>query len=343
MRILFVTNEYPTDDVPGASPCVRQQQLAIEALGYDVDVFIIDRMASKLNYLKAALRIFWLSQIRHRYDIIHAHYGYICGLAARMQYRAPVVVTFRGSDVLRERERLVSRLLAGTVDQSIVMTEQMRQLLGRSNALTIPYGIDLELFKPGPQSEARRASGLPPDPPLILFPYNPQRMIKRFYLVEQAAAILGKEFPELRVIAIHQQPHEQVARYMNACDAMVLTSLREGAPVAIREAMACNLPIVSVDAGDVAAVIQGTDDCYIVRPDPEDIAAKLALVLRARRRTNGRRMAETMGLLPAAASVAAIYDELARKKSQRVPLTEKMRSRMKHWLRSASDQMKERL
>src|SRR5690606_18956966 len=150
---------------------------------------------------------------------------------------------------------------------------------------------------------------------LILFPYDPQRALKRFYLVEQAAAILKQEFPDLQVVAIHQQPHEQVARYMNACDAMALVSTREGAPMAIREAMACNLPTVSWDVGDVASVTRGTEGCYIVQPDPEDIAAEMALILRSRRRSNGRRVAETMGLLPTAAKVAAIYDRLVRQEA----------------------------
>lgn len=322
MRILFVTNEYPTEDIPGAGPCIRQQQHALEALGYDVDVLYIDRMASKLNYLKAALRVFWLAQIKRRYDVIHAHYGYICALTARMQFRIPVVVTFRGSDVLRNREKPLSWLLARMIDRSIVMTEEMKQALGRRNALVLPYGIDLDLFKPHSQAEARRELGLPPDAPLILFPYDPQRALKRFYLVEQAAAILKQEFPDLQVVAIHQQPHEQVARYMNACDAMALVSTREGAPMAIREAMACNLPIVSVDVGDVASVIKGTEGCYIVQPDPEDIAAKMALILRSRRRSNGRRVAETMGLLPTAAKVAAIYNRLVRQEAQHGLFTE---------------------
>ena len=323
MRILFVTNEYPTEDIPGAGPCIRQQQHALEALGYDVDVLYIDRMASKLNYLKAALRVFWLAQIKRHYDVIHAHYGYICALAARMQFRTPVVVTFRGSDVLRMREKPLSWLIARTIGQSIVMTEEMKQALGRSDALVLPYGIDLDLFRPCPQDEARRELGLPPDAPLILFPYDPQRLLKRFYLVEQAAAILKEEFPDLQVVAIHQEPHDRVARYMNACDAMALMSIREGAPVAIREAMACNLPIVSVDVGDVASVIRGTEGCYIVQPDPEDIAAKMALILRSRRRSNGRRVAEKMGLLPTAEKVAAVYGRLVREEAQHVAFTEK--------------------
>jgi hypothetical protein len=174
----------------------------------------------------------------------------------------------------------------------------------------IPYGIDLDLFRPRAQAEARRELGLPLQTPLVLFPYDPQRPEKRYDLVEQAAAILADEFPDLRVLAIYDQPHGSVASYMNACDAMVLASDHEGAPVAVREAMACNLPVVSVDVGDVADVIRDTEGCYVCRQSPDDIAAKLAQVLRARARTDGRRAVSGLSTRKAALDVAAIYQEL---------------------------------
>jgi glycosyltransferase involved in cell wall biosynthesis len=284
-------------------------------------VLFIDKNKSNLNYLKAALTVFWNAQIRHRYQIIHAHYGFYCALTARMQWRIPVVVTFRGSDVMWERERPISRFVANHSYQSIVMTDEMKQQLGREDALIIPYGIDLEMFKPVPQADARRKLNLPPDAPLILFPYDPGRSLKRFDLVEQAAEILKAEFPDVQVLAVHNEPHENIAAYMNACDVMVLTSKREGAPVAIREAMACNMPIVSVDVGDVAEVINGTEGCYLVKHDAADIAEKLAWVLRSRQRTNGRLAAQKMSLDQSAAQVAAIYTDIVQSLYKTAPAT----------------------
>lgn len=309
MRILFVTNRYPTNETPGSSPCIEQQRRDIQRLGHDVDVLFINGEKSKVNYLKAMWRVFWASQVRNQYDLIHAHYGY-CGFVARFQFRCPVIVTFRGSDVLSRRERLVSRLVARCVDRTIVMTEEMKRLLGRDDAHVIPYGIDLDLFKPCVQAEARRELGLSLETPLVLFPYDPKRTLKRFDLVEQAVAILKGEFPGIQVLAIYDRLHESVASYMNACDAMVLTSDREGAPVAIREAMACNLSIVSVDVGDVADIIRDTEGCYICRQTPDDIAAKLAQVLKARKRTNGRLAVSGLDTSKATVDVAAVYQEL---------------------------------
>jgi glycosyltransferase involved in cell wall biosynthesis len=145
---------------------------------------------------------------------------------------------------------------------------------------------------------------------LVLFPYDPKRAEKRFDLVEQAVAILRRQYPDVQVLAVYGKPHESVASYMNACDALVLASDHEGAPVAIREAMACNLPVVSVDAGDVADIIRDTEGCHICRQTPDDIAAKLAKVLRARERTDGRRAVWGLGTSKAALDVAAVYREL---------------------------------
>jgi teichuronic acid biosynthesis glycosyltransferase TuaC len=312
MRVLFVTNTYPTIESPGASPCIEQQKSALENLGFDVDVLFFDGPKNRLNYLKAMAQIFWVTQIRNQYDLIHAHYGY-SGVVARMQFRCPVIVTFRGSDVLSPRERPISRLVAASVDRVIVMTEEMKQILGRKDAQVIPYGIDLTYFKPCPQAAARQELGLPSKVPLILFPYDPQRRGKRFDLVKQAVTILSKEYPDIQVLTIFDKPNKTVATYMNACDAMALTSDTEGAPVAIREAMACNLPIVSVDVGDVAKVICNTESCYLCDKTPDAIAANLAQVLKAGKRTNGRVAAAQFDLSKNALDIAAIYQGLFKK------------------------------
>lgn len=309
MRILFVTNHHPTAETPGNSPCVEQQRQALQRLGYKVDVLFINGEKTRLNYLKGMWSVFWNVQIRNKYDLVHAHYGY-CGYVARTQLRRPVVVTFRGSDVFAKYERPLSRWIARYVNQTIVMTGQMKKVLGQASAQVIPYGIDFELFKPMALPEARQVLGLPLAAPLILFPYEPARPMKRYDLVEQAVERLKDQFPEVQLVCIYDKPHAVVAQYMNACDALVLASDWEGAPVAIREAMACNLPVVSVDVGDAAQIIGKTEGCYICQKTPADIAAKLSNVLQARKRTEGRTAVLDLDLNKSAADVAVIYQKL---------------------------------
>jgi teichuronic acid biosynthesis glycosyltransferase TuaC len=74
---------------------------------------------------------------------------------------------------------------------------------------------------------------------------------------------------------------------MNACDALVLVSDREGAPMAVREALACGLPVVATDVGDVRAVLDGVDGCRVCAQDPREVARGLATVLARGRRLDG--------------------------------------------------------
>jgi glycosyltransferase involved in cell wall biosynthesis len=198
-----------------------------------------------------------------------------------------VVVTFRGSDLLDPAERRVSRVLARTIDGAVVMTEEMRRVVGRHDALVLPYGIDTELFRPSDRDGARRSLGLDPDRPLILFPYDPGRPEKRFDLVREALDLVRRQLPAAAVLAVHSRPQAELARYMNACDALVLASDTEGSPVAVREALACGLPVVSADVGDVARVLAGLEVGGVVERNPAALAAGLLAVLCPGRRVDG--------------------------------------------------------
>ena len=310
MKILFVTNRYPTTERPGDSPCIAQQRQALERLGYEVDLLYIDSQNNRGNYLKAAWLIFWKIQICRQYDIVHAHYGQYCGLVASLQLARPTVITFRGSDILYHRELPISRWAAKLANRLIVMSQQMKTVLGQESAEIIPYGIDLERFRPLERDVSRQKLSLDRDAPILLFPYDPARKIKRFSLATAAVEILKLEFPNIQLIAIHERPYEHIPLYMNACDALIMTSRSEGAPVAIREAMACNLPIASVDVGDVASVVGKTDNCAIVDAEPETIANSISKILRTGRRSNGRDLAAEMSVSSFAGSVAKIYEQL---------------------------------
>ena len=314
MKILFVSNRYPTIENPGDSPCIAQQRQALERFGYEIDLLYIDSQKSKLNYLKSVWLIFWKIQVCRQYDIVHAHYGQYCGLVACLQFTRPTIITFRGSDILYHRELPISRWAARLASHLIVMSQQMKTVLGQESAEVIPYGIDLERFRPLARDESRLKLSLSSDAPILLFPYDPARKIKRYSLATAAVEILKLEFPNIELIAIHDRPYEDIPLYMNACDVLVMTSQSEGAPVAVREAMACNLPIVSVDVGDVASVIGTTDNCAIVDTEPEVIANSIAEILRTGKRSNGRNSATEMSVRTFAQSVANIYEQVGTRK-----------------------------
>jgi teichuronic acid biosynthesis glycosyltransferase TuaC len=125
-------------------------------------------------------------------------------------------------------------------------------------------------------------------------------------------ALVKQELPEAELILLTRQPHEVVPAYMSACDALVLASRVEGSPMVIKEAMASNLPIVSVRVGDVPEIIGDTPGCALAERDPADIARKLLAILRAPRRTAGRARIEHLRQDRIARRVLEVYERAIR-------------------------------
>lgn len=294
----MITSEWPTPDHPERVPFIVQQANYLRRAGLEIEVFAFRGKKNPVNYAKAWLRL------RDQYDItsfdlVHAQFGQ-SGLLA-LPSKAPVVVTFHGSDLqgyLGSNNRytragkilkFLNQNVAKYAHENIVVSEHLLKHLPPGLSVhVIPCGVDFNLFQPGLQSDARETLGLPREKYLVLFGANPQNRIKRYYLAKKAVDLLVTQF-EVDLIPLCNVPHKSVPLYMNACDALVLTSKHEGSPTVVKEALACNLPVVAVDVGDVRQRIGNIEGCFLCPDDsPETIAGRLALVLRSRRRIHGR-------------------------------------------------------
>lgn len=317
----MVTNMYPTADNPAYGAFIKSQIDSIAAAGHDVEVLFIDGRESRWNYVTAVAKLRRMLR-GGRYDLVHAHYG-LSGMVARAQRRCPVVVSFCGDDLLgtpngRGGITLKSRalawlgqLLARSADGVILKSEQMRERLvfssAKNSAAVIPNGVDLELFRPMDRDAAREELGLDPDGHYVLFPSPPHERVKRFDLAEAALAAARQTCPDLEMRVLYGQPQRVVPVYMNACDVMLLTSDSEGSPNVVKEAMACNLPVVTVDAGDAGRVIEGTRHCHLARREAGDLADNMILVLAAGERSDGRTRVGHLGLGAVAERVLDVY------------------------------------
>jgi len=156
----------------------------------------------------------------------------------------------------------------------------------------VPSGLDLELFRPQPRDQVRTALGLSLQERLVLFVGNPALARKRFALAQAAVAALRPRQPT-RLIVGWEMQHRQIADLMSACDALIVTSMQEGSPNSVKEALACNLPVVSVAVGDVALRLKGVAGCELCHNDRvETLAAALGRVLERRERIQGRSAVE---------------------------------------------------
>lgn len=290
LRVLMITSEWPTAELPNSAPFIVRQVEFLRRAGVDVDVFHFRGAKNPLNYLQAWRRA------RHRlannsYDLVHAQWGQSALLA--LPKTLPLVVTFRGDDLLGIVGddgryicagwilRRLSQLVALCADAVILVAEHMRRYMPPSVPVhVIPSGVDFEAFQCVSQDESRRRLGLPLSKRLILFVGNPAEVRKRYWLAQRAVEILNTSV-RARLVVAWDVARRDIPVFMNACDALVFTSMHEGSPNVVKEALACNLPVVSVPVGDVGVRLKGIDGCEVCVDDrPETIAESLKRVVR---------------------------------------------------------------
>ena len=186
-----------------------------------------------------------------------------------------MVVSLHGSDALVGWiEPLISRVVCALADATIVVSKAIAQ---RIPGTVIPCGVDLALFQPKPRTAARQRLGLLPACKYILFPFDPARRVKRFDIASGTIKELAARNVELLTVSnVH---YTEMPWYYSAADAMILCSDSEGSPTSVKEALACNLPVVSTDVGDVREIVRGIAGTEIVEQSPVSLAAGLRRVL----------------------------------------------------------------
>jgi teichuronic acid biosynthesis glycosyltransferase TuaC len=308
IRVLVLTNMYPTQPEPHFGCFVKDQVDDLRRLGVDVSVLSFDGRFHKRRYLAAASRLRRALR-RERYDIVHAHYG-LSGALASLQLATPVVTTFHGTDAWVPWQRRVSWLVARRT-QPIAVAPTIAASLGVRDAPVIPCAVDLDVFSPIDRAEARRALGWPTAGACVLFPAarNDRAKVtnKRVDVFDMMIEHLRRTAPDVLAASLDGLSREEVALAMNAADVSVITSMSEGAPVVVKESLACRTPVVSVAVGDVSAVVAGLPGCAIVPRDPEALAKAVGRALQADRDLRLREPMHAYGRQPIAERVLGVY------------------------------------
>ena len=243
-------------------------------------------------------------------DIVHAHYGF-SGLLANLQRKVPVITTFHGSDINLITNRPFSVLTSLLSKSSIFISQKLsRKLIIKGRSAIIPSGVDLDLFFPVDKVESRKQLGLPIHEKLVLFVGSFDNRIKNYPLAKAATDSLNN----VRLIEMKGYKRKEVALLMNACDVALLTSIHEGSPQFIKEALACNRPIVSTDVGDVRILMENVEGCFIAKPDSVDIAGKISQAMHFENAPNGRQRIIDLGLElnTIAAKIIDVYHSVLR-------------------------------
>jgi len=320
LSVLVVTSEWPTASQPLLVPFIVQQVRYLRAAGVEVEVLPFRGARHPGKYARAWRDV----QRRIRsgdHDLVHAQFGQAGALAA-FPKRRPLVVTYHGDDLegivgddgrylwLGRVLRRISQAVALRADATVAVSRHLVRYLPRPPDAIIPTGIDFEKFRPMPMAEAREQLGLPQGRKLVLFPANPKETRKRYGLARQAVGMV----PRADLVVAWGVPHGDVPVYMNACDVLVQTSMHEGSPTVVKEALACDMPVVSVDVGDVRERLGGVEGCVVCADDrPETIAAALGMVLERGGRVRGREAVAQLEESVLTARLLEVYETALRR------------------------------
>jgi glycosyltransferase involved in cell wall biosynthesis len=286
MKVLVVTNLSPDAATPQRGRWVVDQVEAIRAEGVEVEMFGFP--LGRRQYLPAVRRLRRLLR-ESSFDLVHAHYG-LPGWCARLAGARPLVVTFHGTDVRHRTVGPLSRRLAPGLDlcagvsRALFAAEGGRaglpRPLGRSAVL--PCGPDLGRFRPLARLDARRELGLDAGTRYLLFPANPSRPEKRYDRAAELAAAAGAELLTGGSIEPDRMP-----LWLNAADAVLVTSDNEGFGLVALEALACRVPVLSTPVGIAPHALGAVRGCLVA---PFDVDRWLA-VLRPHLRDGDPRVA----------------------------------------------------
>lgn len=293
MKVLFVSSGNATS---GISPIIKNQGESLKQAGIELEYFPIKGKGLK-GYLKNIIKLKKFLK-NEDFDIIHAHYS-LTSFVATLAGAKPLIVSLMGSDVKEKKWVLLLIYFFKRFfwKKTIVKSEEMASIIGQNNVHVIPNGVNLEWFKPIAKEEAKSKVNLDINKKYILFAANPDRPEKNFSLAFNAYNRINAKNIEL--IYLKNLSHDQIPYYINSSEIVILSSLWEGSPNVIKEAIACNTPIVSTDVGDVKWIIGNTEGCFISSFEPEamkDEIEKAFEFARVKEKTKGRERIIELGL-----------------------------------------------
>ena len=304
MRILIVASGN-SDQI---SPFVKEQAQSLVKKGVVIDFFLI-KGKGLFGYLRNYLYL--LDKLKNnKYDILHAHYG-LSGLLATMQLSVPVIITFHGSDVNIEKNYIFSRIASRLSTVNIFVHQKLSEKLKvyREPLNIIPCGVNDDLFYPIPKSEAKIKLGWKTETRYVLFSSAFDNKIKNVSLANSALS----QIDNLQLVELKGYKKEQINLLLNASDLLLVTSISETGPIIVKEALACNCPIVSTDVGDVKKLINNISNCYMTSYEVNDVIKKINLVFMNNKRTNGRKVIKDFTLDKIAVKILPIYKNVLKK------------------------------
>ncbi len=275
MNVLFIyRSKYGKEDI-----LIKRQIQSLEKKSSSIRIF---KLQLKGNSVTAYLYLFLelpLKILKLKPKILHAHYGltvlFVLSLKKIYLLKIPLVASFMGADILGDKvsenkisftSKIIKKFCLrylNHIDSIIVKSYEMKSEASKftnKEIFVIPNGVDTDDFYPIDRRVARKKLNLDLEEYLVLFVTNdPKRKDKNLEFAQKVMS--GIE--NVKFVVQSNLSTAELNLWYNSANCFLLTSLSEGSPNVIKEAMATNTPIVSSNVGDVKFIIGNTNGCYV--------------------------------------------------------------------------------
>jgi glycosyltransferase involved in cell wall biosynthesis len=316
MRVLWTHNFNPLKLNAG---CFMHTALrGLRDIGVDVQLEYLGNLRSPFEIMSSRKRIRALSR---KFDVVHAQYGSACAWVTSGIRDKPLCVTLRGSDfniaknlgIMMEFHNHFARALTKSVLNkfsmvcaiSHKMASELSDLGLNKKLIVMPSPIDLDLWKP--KSCEHQVNDSSRTKNVLFTSINIGNQNKRYSLCKQAIELASHQMGDVRLKIATGIHHQDMPKFVATCDAVLCTSISEGWPNSVKEALACNVPFVATDVSDLAGIASREPSCRVCKPDPELLAKALCEVLQAPPPLNLRRHVEHMDLKASSKRLSEIY------------------------------------
>lgn len=328
IRVLMVIAPVPGTSEP---PVWAKRQIeSLDRLGVVIATYVFHNRRSFHGLIQGGCALRRMAQ-EFQADLVHVHYGAAQAFMAVLFSPRPVVVSFCGSDLFGNygpsgRKTWSGRLSRGLSQigalgcrRCIAKSEGLKRSLRslwlpwvQNRCAVIPNGVDLDMFQPMSQAEARARLGWTHQDPVVLFMDRKGAWVKDPDLARAAYREAKKTVSSLRLHVLEYEPPDKMPLFFNAADVLLLTSRHEGSNNTLKEALACNLPVVATACGDTPERLQGVRFSYICSRDVQELGERLAAVVTVRERSNGRQYVRELALDRVATRIKKLYEEAFR-------------------------------
>lgn len=325
-KILVITNMYPTDQHKSFGVFVKNQVDALRKAGLEIDVLAITNpLSGKKNviikYVKWLFQaIYYLIVKGKSYGVVHAHYVFPSGkigLLFKKIYKTRLIVTAHGGDIdkMARKNKWIynsTKKILSEADHVISVGEQLFNTIhqefdvSKEKHSIINMGVNRNIFKPIPKSDAKIHCGISSDEKIILFVGNiiEQKglielidafsMLKdrdKNYLLCLIGATNDPTFKhhldeklqtlglvnDVRLLGVKSQI--EIAQWMSAAEVLVLPSHIEGFGLVALEAMSCETPVIGTAVGGLKYLLANNTGKIVKEKNAADLYQGLSQLL----------------------------------------------------------------